>query len=302
MSSLNTPFISVIIPAYNHAKYIEQCINSIWDLEFTDIEILAIDDGSSDESLEILLNLKRRSIVPMEVLSHVNMGSCKTVNRGIEISKGEYVLMIASDDYYSDNNDLVQLIQFAKNNPKCPLLYSNGKYVGSKLNGSSVHNEKIISYLKGSSIELLNYISNSVPRPLLIQTCLIKRRLLIEIGLLDEDVRIDDWALNLKMLNYLVENELDHKFINVDIFRYRIHGNNYHSNSIMMINSIAEIANKYIKNNSKNLLLSREYLYYSLFFLKTKNFILGSNFLLKGFNSFTKYTFNILRMNVKKWI
>ncbi len=90
--------VSVIIPVYNTEKYLKECLDSIVNQSFEDIEIICINDGSTDNSLEILREYeefdKRISVVCQE-----NEGLSITRNNGIKLAKGEYVYFIDSDDY-----------------------------------------------------------------------------------------------------------------------------------------------------------------------------------------------------------
>ena len=91
--------ISVIVPVYNTEKYLNECISSIINQTFEDIEVICIDDGSTDNSLNILKEYakedKRISIVHQD-----NMGISKTRNIGLGLAKGKYVTFIDSDDYF----------------------------------------------------------------------------------------------------------------------------------------------------------------------------------------------------------
>ena len=92
--------VSIIIPVYNNEKYVEKCIRSVMEQTFRNIEIIIIDDGSQDDSVEILNRLaaedKRIVLVHQE-----NGGVAIARNRGLELAKGEYVTFIDGDDYVS---------------------------------------------------------------------------------------------------------------------------------------------------------------------------------------------------------
>lgn len=92
--------ISVIIPVYNGSKYLKRCLDSILNQTYKNIEIVAIDDGSSDESYLILNEYKDRNPTKMIVLTQENRGIAKTRNRGIAMSTGDYIMFCDNDDYY----------------------------------------------------------------------------------------------------------------------------------------------------------------------------------------------------------
>lgn len=89
--------ISVIIPAYNVEEYIEECLISVMNQTLKEIEIICIDDGSTDDTLRILNNLKDED-PRMCIISQENKGLSSARNRGILKSQGQYILYLDSDD------------------------------------------------------------------------------------------------------------------------------------------------------------------------------------------------------------
>ena len=93
--------ISVILPVYNSQEYLKECLDSVLNQTFKDIEVLCINDGSSDKSLEILRDYEADERVT--VIDQENMGVAKTRNNALEIVKGKYVYFMDSDDYLDSN-------------------------------------------------------------------------------------------------------------------------------------------------------------------------------------------------------
>ena len=95
---MNQPLISVIIPVYNVEKHIDKCLNSVINQTYKNLEIILINDGSTDNSAEICRNysLKDNRII---FLSRENRGVSSTRNEGIEFSHGDYYSFIDADDY-----------------------------------------------------------------------------------------------------------------------------------------------------------------------------------------------------------
>ena len=92
--------ISIIIPAYNAASYIEECINSVISQTKKELEIIVINDGSTDNTLKILEKFKDKRI---KLITTKNNGIGKTRNLGLKNAKSEYVFFLDSDDYISKN-------------------------------------------------------------------------------------------------------------------------------------------------------------------------------------------------------
>lgn len=96
---MGAPKVSVIIPCYNVEKYLEQCIESVLNQTLKDIEIICIDDGSSDRTLDILYQLQKNDN-RIKVIEQKNAGAGAARNNGLRVSKGDYVSFLDSDDFF----------------------------------------------------------------------------------------------------------------------------------------------------------------------------------------------------------
>lgn len=96
------PKVSVIVPVYNTEKYLEQAVLSLMNQSLTDIEIILINDGSTDNSLEVLSRLAIND-ERIRVLTQENGGPSKARNHGVTISRGRYLYFMDSDDYISSD-------------------------------------------------------------------------------------------------------------------------------------------------------------------------------------------------------
>lgn len=94
--------LSVIIPIYNAEKYLDKCISSIVNQTYRDIEILLLNDGSTDESLEICKKYAQKDS-RIKVVDKINEGLVKTRKYGIQIASGEYITFVDSDDWIDAN-------------------------------------------------------------------------------------------------------------------------------------------------------------------------------------------------------
>ena len=92
-----SPLISVIVPVYNTEKYLVQCIRSILNQDHNNLEIICVNDGSSDNSLQILMELSRQDR-RLKVLSQANAGVSAARNTGLDAATGDYVTFVDSDD------------------------------------------------------------------------------------------------------------------------------------------------------------------------------------------------------------
>ena len=95
---INNPLLSVIIPCYNGEKCIGRCINSIIMQSYINLEILIIDDGSSDNSLQICENIAKTD-ARIRVIHQYNQGSSLTRKNGIDLAEGDYITFVDVDDW-----------------------------------------------------------------------------------------------------------------------------------------------------------------------------------------------------------
>ena len=107
--------ISVIMPVYNGEKFLKRSVESILKQTLDDIEIVFINDGSTDNSLEILKDFKNKYDF-VTVLTQNNLGSGKARNYGIKEAKGEYIAFLDADDFFMDNDALEKMYDVASKN------------------------------------------------------------------------------------------------------------------------------------------------------------------------------------------
>ncbi|MCT7982836.1 glycosyltransferase [Laspinema sp. A4] len=119
------PTISVIIPAYNAEKTIQETIESVLKQTFQDFELIIINDGSTDATLEIISSIKDSRI---QVFSFPNSGAQKSRNRGIEQAVGEYVAFIDADDLWTPDK-LERQLKALEENPEAGVAYSWTDYI-----------------------------------------------------------------------------------------------------------------------------------------------------------------------------
>ena len=93
------PAVSVIVPVYNTEKYLEECIRSLTEQTLSSLELIFVDDGSTDASPKILERYRARDPEHIRVITQKNAGQGKARNVGLAAATGEYVGFVDSDDY-----------------------------------------------------------------------------------------------------------------------------------------------------------------------------------------------------------
>ena len=144
--------ISVVVTCYNHQDYIEQCLRSIFAQTYRNIELLVLDDGSSDHSAEIIESVLVDSPFSTRFESHENMGVVKTRNKALQQIQGTYFIFVDSDDFL--DSDYIESFYTSMVQEEADIVY-----------GDLYDPDKKEFYLKSRPYDKLaflteNYISN----------------------------------------------------------------------------------------------------------------------------------------------
>ena len=95
---MGSPKVTVVVPIYNVEKYLRQCLDSIVNQTLKDIEIIFVDDGSTDSSQKIIQAYMDKDS-RVKVITKPNSGYGNSMNRGFDMAEGEYIGIVESDDY-----------------------------------------------------------------------------------------------------------------------------------------------------------------------------------------------------------
>ena len=128
-SDAKLPLVSVVIPAYNRAKYIRETIESVLAQTWPNVELIVTDDGSTDGTFEILQEYAAQG--KLTLLQHPNRenrGQAASANRAIRAAKGQYISPLDSDDLIHPEK-LERLVTLLEQNPEAGFAYSNGTLV-----------------------------------------------------------------------------------------------------------------------------------------------------------------------------
>ncbi|WP_291652528.1 glycosyltransferase [Clostridium sp.] len=133
-------FVSVIIPVYNVEDYIEECLNSVLRQTLTNIEIIIVNDGTKDSSIEKVSKYKDERIV---IINKENGGLSSARNTGLRIAKGKYTYFIDSDDFLLYNNCFEEMYKIAESDLS-EIVVGNGYKYYSKNNMKELYRDKNI--------------------------------------------------------------------------------------------------------------------------------------------------------------
>lgn len=183
------PVISVVIPVFNGEKTIKETIESILNQTFKDFELIVINDGSTDKTLDIVSNIQDSRI---EVYSYPNAGLSASRNRGISVANGEYISFIDADDLWTPDK-LEAQFQALQEYPQAVLAYSWTDYVDEF--GQFVRRASHIA-ISGNvypRLLLTNFLDNG-------SNPLIRKQAFTEVGNFDESLfSAEDWDMYLRL-------------------------------------------------------------------------------------------------------
>ncbi len=129
LSTVKDPIISVIIPNYNNAAYLTECINSVLAQSYYHKEIIVCDDGSTDNSRKILSQYRSHKCIKV-IYNEKNLGVSRSRDRAIKLAKGTYISTLDSDDYYLDRDKLAKewsILSKHKKQGREVIAFSNAK-------------------------------------------------------------------------------------------------------------------------------------------------------------------------------
>lgn len=128
--------ISVCLPVYNRAKYIGECIESILQQTFTDFELLIVDDGSTDETCDVILSYNDPRI-RLILGEHDYIGSC---NRLYDEAKGKYIARMDSDDLMLPNRLRIQY-EYMESHPEVDILGGGAIFFNEENDAETIYNK-----------------------------------------------------------------------------------------------------------------------------------------------------------------
>lgn len=148
--------VSVIVPSYNHAPYLMECLGSALSQDYPDFEVIVVDDCSSDGSLEVLRSIDDSRLTV--VANEVNLGAYGTQNRALDLATGVYVAVLNSDDVWRAGKLAAQVALMEKH-PKAGLCYTLGVQVDEK--GAELEVDQHLNWPRSEVQDLLPLMLSS---------------------------------------------------------------------------------------------------------------------------------------------
>lgn len=168
------PFVSVIVPNYNHARYLSKRLDSIFNQSFDNFEIIILDDASSDDSKDVISKYMHEDKVSHVVFNETNSGSAfKQWQKGIDLAKGQWIWIAESDDW-CDDRLLENLVKNTELDANCVISFCQSNYCEEDkevLQNMAFHTDSVSkthwlsSYLNNGAVEIRKYLlyKNTIP-------------------------------------------------------------------------------------------------------------------------------------------
>ena len=248
--NIQYPLVSVIIPAYNHQKYIQETIFSIIYQTYKNIELLIIDDGSTDITYDKICEMEiqcRKRFVSFDFATQENKGIIDTLNTLINKSRGEYVFLIASDDIAAPHAIETEH-SFLDSHPDYAFCVGNNDIIDentrrcfwdkNKINIYNITEANIFSFSdffmqSYPDIDFLSddfgtyynlvYYGNHIPNGYL-----IRKNIFEKTGMYIKEAPLEDYWMMMQIAKFSKM-----KYLNDTLFFYRWHGKNSIINPIM---------------------------------------------------------------------
>lgn len=234
-SSAFRPLVTIAIPSYNHGQYVQDAIKSALNQSYENIELIIIDDGSTDDSVEKikeLLSQCQGRFVRFEFRHRTNQGLCNTLNEALEWAKGQFFCTLASDDIMFPDKTCLQLEAFQQD-PDIVCICGGNHSIGAQ-------NQTIKTNVNGyGEYKFHRIFMHRFDLPASSQ--MIKTETLREVGGFNPNTKVEDWDLWLKL------SKLDKKIIYIPhaLIGYRSHEHNISKNLELMHQEVLKIVEQY---------------------------------------------------------
>lgn len=217
--------VSVIIPAYNHDKYITEAISSVLSQSYQNFEIIIINDGSTDSTEQKILSIHDQRI---QYISQKNSGAHSAINRGISLAQGDYISILNSDDIYLPKR-LETCLNFLENNTNYSVAMTTVEGIDNQ--GIPVK-KRVTPHVKAwldwyaSALSFFSgdkFYPNAFAKNIMITTSnlFVRRKSIQECGSFKGLRYAHDWDMLLRLAKrYQIH------LINEDLLKYRMHSEN----------------------------------------------------------------------------
>jgi glycosyltransferase involved in cell wall biosynthesis len=243
---MKLPLVSVIMPSYNHAEYVEQAIESVLRQRNIDFEFLITDDGSLDRTREKIASIKDKRIKFFPYT--INRGASIANNDLVQRAAGQYIALINSDDYWSNSDKLANQVEIMQQNPELGACFGKANFVdkfGKSIKKSQLSFGHVFEKENRSQALWLRYFfdhGNCLCHP----TILIRKSCYNDVGLYNNRLRqLPDFDMWIRLVKKYPIYISDHELINFRVLPGENASSETNENSIRTINEHYLIAESF---------------------------------------------------------
>ena len=190
------PLVSVLMPVYNAQDYVAQSIRSVWDQSHRPIELIVVDDGSTDGSNAIVAELVKQAPIPMQFWRQENAGPAAALHNALQRATGEWVGWLAADDLYAPNF-MARNLEVAGSLPQDELILHSSAFL-IEADDRKIGTIDEISKEPPFRGRCFDFIVDGHGR-MLPSTMFIRRDLLLKVGGFDPEMEVEDTDLFLRL-------------------------------------------------------------------------------------------------------
>ena len=204
------PLVSIICHCYNHASYVEECLNSVINQSYKNIELIIVDDCSNDNSVAIIENWLKQNPEVQFIKNSKNLGITKSFNKTVEFTKGEFLIDLAGDDVLL-LNCIEEQISAYNENPNVSLIFGNAELINEK--GTTIgYNFPVDDNFKVTDKNLQNTNYESILKGgncMCSVSAMFKKETFLKLGKYDESLVYED-------LDFWLRLAKKHKIVFID--------------------------------------------------------------------------------------
>lgn len=244
------PRLSVLVLTFNHAEYIEQCLLSLVTTEFPDFHIWVLDDGSTDQTTDLVRRINdTHGRITLLTQPHSKGQTAQNLQRLIDASAGNYIMFMSGDDMLGPAFPTKKLIDYMEQNPEIGMVLPRALTFNQSPTRESptVYDETLLKILQSGEPKLVcsDHLYKAVSA-IFIQGMIVRRTLVKEAGGFDIELTADDYAFVCRLFFLMEKTDWKFKFFPDSLWLYRLHDNNVHKNPVRQIKIISETIGKYI--------------------------------------------------------
>jgi len=194
------PLVSILATCYNHERFVRECLDSIKEQNYPNLQLIITDDCSKDSSLTLIQEWIRAnpSLDVLFVQNKKNLGLCKVLNNSLSIAKGRYITLIATDDIWEAHKTSAQVRLMESLPEKTGVVYSDAYQINensSLLPKRFIETWRTFDQMPEGYLHEILWDGNFIPA----MTTMIRRSVFEKVGYFDEKLFYEDWDMWLRI-------------------------------------------------------------------------------------------------------